>query len=104
MWNGQKIEKNDCPFLGMLGQQKHPYVDRILKNSLQGSIHAQFYMAIKGLIGRFLLQLCPVSVKRCKNKFPTLRRCEILVKASPDKGIQKQAQMYFDQCLQRERL
>ncbi len=62
------------PHFGMFGHQNHPYVDRILKKSLQGSIHPQFYMAIKGLFGRFLLQLCTESVKRCKNKFPTLRR------------------------------
>ncbi len=54
-------------------------VGRILKKSLQGSIHTQFYMAMKGPIGWFLLQLYTVSVKRRKNKFPTLR-CGILVK------------------------
>ncbi len=54
-WNGQKIEKkNDFPYFGMSGHQKHPYVGKIQKKSLQGSTHAQFYMAIKGPFCRFL--------------------------------------------------
>ncbi len=41
-------KKNDFPYFGVLGHQKHPYVGRILKKSLQqGSIRAQFYMVIK---------------------------------------------------------
>ncbi len=36
----------------MLHYQKHPYVGRILKKSLQRSIHAQFYIAIKGPFGK----------------------------------------------------
>ncbi len=51
--NGQKIEKNDVPYFEVLGHQKRPHVDRILKKSFQGSIHAQLYMAIKGTFGRF---------------------------------------------------
>ncbi len=41
----------------------------------------------RGFIWSISLQLCTVSVKRCKNKFPTLRRCGILVKASPDRCV-----------------
>ncbi len=66
-WNGQKIEKNDFPYFGASGHQKHPSVGRILKKLLQGSIHTQFYTAIKGPFGQFLLQLRTVSVKRCNN-------------------------------------
>ncbi len=80
----------------MLGYQKHPYVGKIPKKSLQGSIHAQFYITIKGPFSRFLLQLCTVSEKRHKNKFPTLRRCGILVKVSPDGYVQKWAQTHSD--------
>ncbi len=78
----------------MLSRQKHNYVGRILKKSLQGSIHAQFYMAIKGPFGRFLLQPCTVSIKRCKNKFSILRRYGILVKASPDRRVRKREHTY----------
>ncbi len=39
-------------------------------------------MAKKGPFGQFLLQPCTVSVKWRKNQFPTLRRGELLVKAS----------------------
>ncbi len=91
--NGKKIEKNYFPYLYLLGYQKLTYVGGILKKSLQGSIHAQFYMAIKGPLGRFLLQLCRVSVKQRKNKFTTLRRDGILVKALPDRCVEKQACM-----------
>ncbi len=76
-----KNQKNYFPYFDVLGHQKHPYVGRILKKSLQGSSQAQFYMAIKDPFGQFLLQPCTVSIKRGKNKFPFLR-CSILVKAS----------------------
>ncbi len=93
-WNGQKTEKkNDFPYFDMLGHQKHPYVGRILKKSLQGSIHSQFYMSIKGPFGQFVLQPCTVSVKGCKNKFPTRIRCDILIKASTDRRVWKQARI-----------
>ncbi len=46
----KKLEKNDFPYYGALGHQKHTYVGKILKKSLQGSIHTQFYMALKGSI------------------------------------------------------
>ncbi len=88
----------------MSGHQKHPYVGRILKKSLQGSIHAQFYMAIKGPFGQFLLQPRTVSIKRCKNKFTALRRCGILVKVSPDRRVRKWAQMRSNQGLWHRRL
>ncbi len=88
----KKLKRKDFPYFGVLGYQKHPYVGRILKKSVQDSIYAQFYMAIRGPFGQFLLQLCTVSVKGHKNKFLTLRRCGILVKASPDSRILKQAQ------------
>ncbi len=58
-----KISKKNFPSFGVLGHQKHPYVGRILKKPLQGSIHALFYMAINGPFGRFLLQPCTGSVK-----------------------------------------
>ncbi len=88
-WNGQKIKKKDFPYFGVLGHQEHSCVGRILKKSLQGSTHTQFYMAIKGTFGAFLLQLCTVSVKWYKNKFPILRRCNLLVKASLDRRTRK---------------
>ncbi len=88
----------------MLGHQKHAYVGRILKKSLQSSIHAQFYMAIKYSFGRFLLQPCTESIKQRKNKFPTLRRSGIQVKASPDRRIRKRAQTQSVQSLQCGRL
>ncbi len=91
-WNGQKIEKNDFPYFGVLGHQKNLYLGRKLKKSLQGSIHVQFYTAIKDPFGRFLLQLGTVSIQRHKNKFPTLRSCGILVTASPDRRLRKRAQ------------
>ncbi len=47
--NSQKMENNYFPYFGMLGLQKHFNVGRILKKSLQGSIHAQFYMTIRGI-------------------------------------------------------
>ncbi len=97
--NGQKLEKNDFPYFDVLRHQKHPYVSRIQKKSLQGSIHIQFYITITGPFGRSLLQPCTVSVKRRKNKFPTPRRCSILVKASPDRCIQKRTRMHSNQCL-----
>ncbi len=46
-----KNQKNNCPYFGELNLQKYPYIAKILKKSLQGSIHAQFYMAIKGSFG-----------------------------------------------------
>ncbi len=51
-------KKNDFPYFGVLGHQKHPYVGRILKKSLRSFIQAQFYMAIKGQLCRILLQPC----------------------------------------------
>ncbi len=89
----KKLKKKDFPYFCVLSHQKHPYVSRILEKSLQGSIHAQFYMAIKDAVGQFLLQLCTVIVKRRKNKSPILRRGGILVKASPGRRIWKPAQM-----------
>ncbi len=100
----KKIGKNDFPYFGVLDHQKHVYVGRILKKSLQGSIHAQFYMERKGPFGWLLLQPCKVSVMQRKNKFPTLRRCGILVKASPDRIVQKWAQTRSDRQLQRGHL
>ncbi len=88
----------------MLGRKKHDYVGRILKKSLQGSIHTKLYMAIEGPFGRFLLQSRTVSVKLRKNKFPTLRRGDTLVTATLDRHIQKREQMRSDRCLQRGRL
>ncbi len=58
----KKLKKIISPYFGVLGHQKLPYVGRILKKSFQGSIHAQFYIAIKGPFGWFLLQLCTASV------------------------------------------
>ncbi len=66
----KKSKKCDFSYFGVLRHQKHPYVGRILKKLLQGSIRAQFYMAINGPFDRFLLQASKVSVKRRKNKFP----------------------------------
>ncbi len=62
--------KKDFPYFGLLGHQKRPYVGRILKKSLQGSIHTQFYMSIKGPFGHFLSQLCTVSAKRHQKQVP----------------------------------
>ncbi len=47
-------------YFAMLGHQEHPYDGRILKKSLQGSIHAQFYMEIEDPFGR----LCYGCVQR----------------------------------------
>ncbi len=64
-------EKNDFPYFGVLGHQKHPYVGRILNKWIQGSIYAQFYMAMKGPLSWLLLQLCTMSAKRhTKTSFP----------------------------------
>ncbi len=71
----KKWKKKGFSYFGVLGHQKHSYVGRILKKSHQDFIHVQFYMTIKGPFGRFLLQLCTVSINRHKNKFPTVRRC-----------------------------
>ncbi len=63
---GEKVkilQKNYLPYFGVLGHQKYPYVDRILKKSLPGSIHTQFYVVMKGQFDRLLLQLCTVSVR-----------------------------------------
>ncbi len=84
----------------MLCHQKHPYVVKILEKSLQGSLHAQLYMAIKGPFGRFLFQPCTVSIKRRKNKFPTLRKYGIPLKASPDRRVRKRAWMHSNQRFQ----
>ncbi len=93
--------KKRFSFFWLVRPLETPYVGRIPKKWLQCSIYAQFYMAIKGPFGQFLLQLCAMSVKRRKNKFPTLRRCDILVKASPDRCFRKQAWTRSDQRLQR---
>ncbi len=83
---------------------RNTHLGRILKKSLQGSIHAQFYMAVKGPVGRFLLQLCTVSVKPRKSKFPTLRRCGILGKPLTDRHIKKRARTHSDRHLWHGRL
>ncbi len=59
----KKLKEKSFPDFGMLGNQKRPYIGSKRKTSLQGSIQTQFYMAIKGPFGRFLLQLCTESVK-----------------------------------------
>ncbi len=61
--NGQKIEKNFFPYFGVLVHQKHSHVGRILKKSVQGSIHAQLYMAIKDPFGQFQLQLRTANLR-----------------------------------------
>ncbi len=71
-WNGQNT-KNDFPYFGVLGHEKHTYVGRILKKSLQSSIHSQFSVVIKGPFSQFLLQPCTVSTKQCRNKFSISR-------------------------------
>ncbi len=44
--------KKGLAYFGVLGHQKHLYDGRIPKKSLQGSIHAQFYMAVMDPFGR----------------------------------------------------
>ncbi len=81
----RKIEKNDFPYFSVFGHQKHPYIGRILKKSLHGFIHAQFYMVITGPFGRY--------------QVPSSQKMWHTVTASPDRHIQKWVRMRSDQCL-----
>ncbi len=67
----------------MLGHQKHLYVARILKKSLQVAIHAQFYMAIKSSL-KMVLELGNVfynwSVHGKKYKEGYGKNCKVILR------------------------
>ncbi len=77
--NGQKIEKNDFPYFGVLGHQKHPQCWQNTEKVIPRPYSRSIVHGNKRAIWLVSVAAMYSEPEVTQNKFPTFRKCGILV-------------------------